>query len=355
MRQILNVEQAIGEQLHTPALSITVLNYNYGHFLPNCLDSILSQDFKDFEVILINDKSTDNSLEIIAPYLKDPRIRLIDHQINKGFVASLIEGVELSRGRYITVISADDWILKSDALLKQMAILEREPAVAFVYTAYGHYDPAHKQHFIWRSGSSSFIRPGRLVFRELVLSPFILHSGTVIRRSAYDAAGGYDPTFRYSVDTKLWLSLCHYGKVAYINEVLYAYCRHGNNMSKSAVSLRRAIEEILKAVDWSFGLLPAPERVELANLKAQVERRALVAFVVDDVFGSNYKGGWYCYWVALKFHPLKTLLQRTTLILVLRTLLGKRGFTMLEMLKARFSSHTRQRLAISSEVESISE
>src|SRR5260370_11113027 len=90
-----------------PALSVTVLNYNYAHYLPRCLDSILSQTWTDFELILINDRSTDNSLEVIQPYLKDPRVRLIDHAINRGFVSSLLEGCELSRGRYITVISAD--------------------------------------------------------------------------------------------------------------------------------------------------------------------------------------------------------------------------------------------------------
>jgi glycosyltransferase involved in cell wall biosynthesis len=60
-----------------PILSITVTNYNYAHLLPTCLDSILSQRFSDFEVIVIDDRSTDHSLDVIQPYLHDRRVRLI--------------------------------------------------------------------------------------------------------------------------------------------------------------------------------------------------------------------------------------------------------------------------------------
>src|ERR1700738_1309279 len=79
-----------------PRLSVTVLNYNYGHFLDQCLSSILSQSFTDFEVIVIDDHSGDESLQVIKPYLEDPRVRLISHTENAGFVCSLIEGVEAS-------------------------------------------------------------------------------------------------------------------------------------------------------------------------------------------------------------------------------------------------------------------
>src|SRR5262245_2119770 len=112
-----------GDDIQSPALSVTVLNYNYAHYLPKCLESILSQTWSDFELILINDRSTDNSLEVIQPYLSDRRVRLIDHDQNRGYIASLIEGSKLSRGRYITVISADDFCVSDrafESLLRSM-------------------------------------------------------------------------------------------------------------------------------------------------------------------------------------------------------------------------------------------
>ena len=92
-----------------PPLSVTVLNYNYAHYLAQCLDSILGQTWTDFELILINDCSTDHSMEVIERYVADPRVRVVNHERNRGFVASLIEGAQLSRGKYLMVISADDY------------------------------------------------------------------------------------------------------------------------------------------------------------------------------------------------------------------------------------------------------
>src|SRR3954447_15199517 len=92
-----------------PTLSVTVLNYNYGSYLPQCLDSILGQTFQDFELIVIDDCSTDNSVGVIQPYLADPRVRLVAHRKNVGYCGSLIEGTEThSSGELVTVISADD-------------------------------------------------------------------------------------------------------------------------------------------------------------------------------------------------------------------------------------------------------
>src|SRR5215831_13668629 len=71
---------AANSEAVAPMLSVAVLNYNYAHYLPQCLDSILRQTWTDFELILINDCSTDNSLEVIQPYLADPRLEFINHK-----------------------------------------------------------------------------------------------------------------------------------------------------------------------------------------------------------------------------------------------------------------------------------
>jgi len=345
-RSVIEGEDVMTTSLNqSPLLSITVLNYNYGHFLPMCLDSILSQNFKDYEIILINDKSTDNSLEVIKPYLTDPRIRLIDHEVNKGFVASLIEGAELSRGRYITVISADDWILETSAISKQVKILEQDSEIVFVYTAYGHFENPNKCDYVWRAANESNILNKREAFRELVLYPFILHSGTIIRKTAYDTIGGYEAKYRYSVDTRMWLGLCHTGKVAYINEALYGYRRHESNMSKNVRSYQRAIFELLSAIEWSFGLIPSPERESLSKLKSEAEQKILVAFVIDDIFRDHYRAGWTYFWTAFKMRPTQTLFQKTTIVIALRTLLGRGGYMFLEHIKGKFSTKSRERLA----------
>ena len=317
----------------TPILSVTVLNYNYGHFLPTSMDSILGQTFKDFEVILINDKSTDNSLDVIQPYLSDPRVRLVDHKENKGFVNSLIEGVELSRGKYITVISADDWILSSTAFEKQISVLEENPQVAYAFTGYGLYEDEETRTFLTRASNESYIRPGVDVFQEFVLSTVPLHSGTILRRSCYDAIGGYDPKIRYSLDAQIFLGMCHTGDIAYIDEVLYAYRRHLSSMSKGVSALQTALEEVFAILDWSFGLLSPADQRRLRRVKSKAEQRALSAFAMDAIFSDQYRLGWRFFMVGLKISPAKTIFQKATPIIVLRTLLGKHGFTAIKRLK----------------------
>jgi glycosyltransferase involved in cell wall biosynthesis len=322
-------------ETQTPLLSVTVLNYNYGHFLPTCLDSILGQTFRDFEIILINDKSTDNSLEVIQPYLVDPRVRLVDHQENKGFVASLIEGCDLSRGKYITVISADDWATDMTAFEKQIATLEQDPEIAFVFTAYGLFEEEGKCTYITRAATDNYVRPGVESFKEFVQSTVPLHSGTILRLTKYKAIGGYNPDIQYSLDAQIFLGMCHTGKVAYIDEMLYAYRRHPSSMSKSVKALRTALEEVFDILNWSFGLMAPEDQIRLRWVKRKAERRTLVAFAVDAIFSNQYRLGWHFYAVGVSLRPLQTICQKTTLIIILRVLLGANGFAKIQALSSR--------------------
>ena len=334
----------VAQSQQSPLLSVTVLNYNYGHFLPNCLDSILGQSFKDFEIILINDKSTDNSIEIIQPYLADPRVHLVNHQENKGFVASLVEGTELSRGKYITVISADDWIVDMAAFEKQIAVMEQDPEIAFVYSAYGHFQDEHSTpSHIWRSANSSYVRNSDMAFAEMVLNPYVLHSGTIIRSTAYQAVGGYNTSLHYAVDTDIFLNLCHVGKAAYIDEMLYGYRRHMTSMSKTAVSIKRTLEEVLLVIDQAFARSPFADREHLGGLQCSAAQKALIAYTADEVFRSCYREGWRGFRVAVQLRPTQTIFQKMTMIVAARALLGERGFNQVKRLTA-YNLHRRERI-----------
>lgn len=328
-----------------PLLSVTVLNYNYAHFLPNCLDSILSQSFTDFELILINDTSTDNSLDVIKPYLADQRVRLIDHQKNKGFVASLIEGAEQSRGTYISVISADDWVVDSTAFAQQIAVLEHDPEIVFAFGNYGFYADEQRCTSIRNPAPESYIRPGREVFQQMVIDRAPQHSGTMIRRTAYDKIGGYDRNMRYAVDGQMWLGLCHIGKVAYIHNVLYAYRMHQTNMTKNSQAIERSTREVLQILDWSFGMLPPADRRSLNWLYKKAVRWTLVEYTTKATFEENNLSlGWSYFWMALRIRPWSALSQNMPITLLLCTLLGIRGYKSLEHLKAQVSQRTRARL-----------
>lgn len=317
------MESLSGQERHAPLLSVTVLNYNYARYLPKCLDSILGQTMTDFELILINDCSTDNSLEAMQPYLHDSRIRLVNHASNQGYVHSLIEGCELSRGRYITVISADDYALDCTAFETARRVLEADQSISLFYSAWHEIDDSGHVRHTRRAAGFDYIADGSEEFRRLLLSSPILHSGTIIRRDAYQAIGGYDPRCRYSVDTNMWLALCSTGKVAYSERPLYAYRAHNMNMSNTEGSLWQATEEMLLGIDVALSRFPDAALPDKESLRKRARQRALVAVPTLDIFAGRLSRGWRGYWRAFRAYPMLTITQQRTISLVLRTMLGR--------------------------------
>jgi glycosyltransferase involved in cell wall biosynthesis len=306
-----------------PLLSVTVLNYNYARYLPQCLDSILAQTVTDFELILINDCSTDNSLEVIEQYLADPRIRLVNHVTNRGFVPSLVEGAQLSRGKYITVISADDYCVSDRAFEALLQPLESDESVVFAYSSYGLYaDDGVRQH-VFRAKEQSYVRSGIEEFRELAIECNVMHSGTIVRTSTYNAVGGYNSSVRFEPGAQLWYILCSQGRVAYCADELYAYRVHPTSMCRSRPALQASIQEVIDGIDAAFAAMrDSLDGAELLYRRAI--QNNLVAYATNYIFGGHLRAGWYSYWCGFRIHPLLTVCQRRTLMLLLRTLLGPR-------------------------------
>jgi glycosyltransferase involved in cell wall biosynthesis len=331
---------------HVPLLSVTVLNCNYAHYLPQCLDSILRQTFTDFELLLINDRSTDNSLEVIQPYLADPRVMLIDHEQNRGYIASLIEGSDRSRGKYLTVISADDFCVSDRAFASLVGLLEANPDAAWAHSAFGIYDTDGEFVGLARHHDLEYVRPGAEEYSDLLMrQSYVLHSGTLIRASAYQALGGYDRTTRYACDTKMWLMLCNCGLAAYCPDELFAYRKHAANMSLTTGGIRRGLQEHLAALESSYYVMRGVPGID-RNLYVHAMKRNLVGNAEDAIFSGHLLAGWLTLWCAARLHPIWTMIQTRTAILLLRTLVGARGFSVLQAGTRYVKGWAKRRLAL---------
>ena len=320
----------------SPLLSVTILNYNYASYVGDCLASLLAQNNSDaVEFIVIDDCSTDKSLEVIRTFCQDPRVRLISHTVNQGYVSSLLEGVELSKGKYISVVSADDVAVCADGLARQVSLLEEHSDVSFVYSAWNQIDErgavSHKRSAHTADGVFSGIDE----FAALIESSDVLHSGTVIRRSAYDAVGGYNRDCRYSVDTNMWLALCSQGGVGFVADPLFAYRAHGGNLSASSGAVWRATEEMLLGIDRAIALFGQRDRNRVESLRMKAIQRALLSVPTVDIFAGRTLRGWKAYWQAARRYPRLVVTQRRTLALVSRSILGQRGFDRVRSLAPR--------------------
>jgi glycosyltransferase involved in cell wall biosynthesis len=118
-----------------PLVSIIVPVYNMGRFLPRAIDSFLSQSLKDFEIIICDNNSTDGTDEIVKRY-HDERIRYMKNDSNIGMIANFNKGLLAARGKYITLISCDEFMLGSDSLERRLALLENETGIDFVWCGY---------------------------------------------------------------------------------------------------------------------------------------------------------------------------------------------------------------------------
>ena len=117
----------------SPKVSVVVPNYNHARFLPKRIDSILGQTFQDFELILLDDCSTDDSRSILSRYADDPRVRIEFNAVNSGSTfKQWNKGVRLARGEYVWLAESDDYA--DERLLERLvSVLEAEPEVTFAY------------------------------------------------------------------------------------------------------------------------------------------------------------------------------------------------------------------------------
>ena len=316
-----------------PRLSVAVLNYNYGKYLPFCIESILKQSFTDFEVIILDDCSTEDFAAVTAKLPRDPRVRVVRHAINRGFVDSLIEVTEeFSRGEFVTVISADDFVLDPDAFKKQIALLDGDPNMALCFGAHDRVDSVTLRSYdVHRPFPEDRVMEG-VEFGRMMLASIevqVLHSGAMLRASAYRASGGYRRDMRYCVDTAMWLTIPLFGSVGYSASVLYAYRSHESQMSTGFASVLPTMRETRAALESVFRIAQR-RRVDLGITLTDALRVYLPAMAVADAFADRKKACVMRLVANLQVDGFVALSSRRFWIAGLRLALGDTGYRALQ-------------------------
>lgn len=201
-----------------PKVTVLMSVYNGRRYLSQAIESILNQTWHDFEFLIINDGSTDNSREIIKSF-DDPRIRLVDNSENIGLVSSLNRGLELAQGELIARQDADD-LSYSDRLNKQVRFLERHPEIILLGTSVKTIDESGRPHPVkWE------VPTGLAAIRwHLMFENAFVHTSTMYRRNIVrDIFGGYDTTFARAQDYELWSRIARKYPVENLASVLVAH------------------------------------------------------------------------------------------------------------------------------------
>ncbi len=202
-----------------PLISIILPVYNAEPYLRQSIDSIIDQTFPDFELIIINDGSTDKSLNIINSY-NDSRIKVVSRS-NKGLIDTLNEGISIARGKYIARQDADDYSAPN-RLEKQLYYLENNNNIDIVgsfATVIDENDQRIRTLFAPRTHEQ--------IISFLPLGTTFIHGSVLFRNSGIS----YDKNYKHAEDYELWTRILSKGQGANIAENLYFYRDHGNNIS----------------------------------------------------------------------------------------------------------------------------
>lgn len=196
--------------------------YNGEKYLREAIESILNQTFIDFEFIIVNDGSTDNSLKIIKNY-SDERILIINNEKNIGLTKSLNKALKQAKGEYIARQDADD-ISLPNRFEKQVKHFEKHPEVVLVGTNVCLIDETGE--IIEKRVVSA--KPS---IKDLFKKNRFSHGSVMIQKEIVDKLGGYNELFKYSQDYELWLRIAKCYEVRNLTQVLYKLRFHNENIS----------------------------------------------------------------------------------------------------------------------------
>ena len=256
----------------TPWLvSIVVPTYNYGRFVAEAVASALAQGYPHREIIVVDDGSTDDTAEILAPYRE--RIRYI-YQANQGLSAARNTGIRAAEGEFIALLDSDD-VWHPRKLEVQMHFLRDLPEVGLLAT-----DAFMDQRPLWPSVDPSTAAPVRIALEDVIGRPRFAPSSVVMRRKCLDAAGLFDPTLRCVEDRDMWIRLASRCALAMLPAPLLWFRLHANSLSTNPLPMEEAELRVLRK---AFAETAALQGRWLLRRKVY----SLAAFTSAQLFGAN--------------------------------------------------------------------
>jgi len=209
----------------TPAVSVVVATRNYGCYLAAALRSVVGQTWRDLEVIVIDDGSTDDTPSVVRPFLDDPRVR---YHRTDGLGQSRAKnlGIQLSLAPLVAFLDGDDeWV--PEKLERQLPRFDN-PAVGVVYSRRLLMDASGRE---LPTPAASPVRGH--VYDHLLVQNFVCFSAVVVRRQVFEMVGLFDPNLSLGIDYELWLRVARHYEFDYVDEPLVRYrTGHGNLSSR---------------------------------------------------------------------------------------------------------------------------
>lgn len=257
--------------MNNPVVSVIIPTYNYARFVGQAIRSVLDQTFTDYEIIVVDDGSTDETPEVLAGF--GSSIRVI-RQKNKGGSAARNTGIAAARGKYIAFLDADDqW--EPCKLEIQVEALERDPEVGIIFSDIQHIVngcPVHKRYLHERG--YRYPASGH-IFVNLLHEGFIFTPTVIVSRAVLEDVGGFDTTLRNCEDVDLWFRIVERYRGIFIDRPLVIRNQHGSGITSNME-------------DYLTGPI-----VVMSRLLARTENRTYREIIVNRLQKMNFDLGYY--------------------------------------------------------------
>ena len=225
-------------------ISVVMPVYNGGRFLATAMDSLLAQSFRDFEIVVVDDGSTDDTPALLECYARrDPRLRVIRTN-HVGISKALNRGIAEARHGWIARMDADD-VAHPERLARQLAAAAANPGVVVWGSFAHHVDATGRVLGISRTGPTTEAEFCRL--RAAGDDVYVIHPTAMLRRDVVLKVGGYDASFDFSEDFELFDRMAEHGAIVALPEPLLLYRIHATSVSMERFFTMRRLSEFVRA------------------------------------------------------------------------------------------------------------
>ena len=324
-----------------PFVSVCIPTYNRANFLKTAIASVLSQTLKDFEIIVV-DNCSDDDTENVIKSIDDRRLLYFKNHHNIGMVANFNRCIDLSRAEYISILHSDDYF-EPNILEEESNLFDENPRVGMVYSAYQIAHELSGQKKILSPHSRNQLFEARNHFEWLALrgNP-VAFSSVMVRRECYRRVGAFNTSLPFSSDYEMWLrlSLCY--AAAYLATPLVTYRFHREMDSFSFFRSSHAIDQEWAAIESALKSAPWPDHERRQWLGKA--RRCLAARTMRRAFFHADKGMDMVRQHLVKAALINPLLRLHPLFWLIRafSLIGDRAFSLVNTLRINWLRNARR-------------
>jgi glycosyltransferase involved in cell wall biosynthesis len=220
-----------------PLVSVVITTYNRTEYIERAVESALKQTYKNIEVIIVDDASTDKTPEILSKISKkDQRIIILTNEKNLDLVRTLNRGIKIAKGKYIARLDDDDFWCGTKKLEKQVNFLEMNPEYNLVGGGIIKIDKEGKETARYLSPEND-----KDIRKVILVNNVFVHSTVLFRRNIFEKLGGYNEQFVVGQDIELWLKMGKIGKFYNFQEFFVYYLDHEYDGSSRSYRMRRKI------------------------------------------------------------------------------------------------------------------